>query len=67
MPAAYQGTVFKASGVPIIDLKPPDLHLVLTGRDAHPDVIARAHTVSEVHEVKHAYRQEIEPQKGIDY
>ena len=24
MPAAYQGTVFKASGVPIIDLKPPD-------------------------------------------
>ena len=24
MPAAYQGTVFKSSGVPIIDLKPPD-------------------------------------------
>jgi hypothetical protein len=24
MPAAYQGTVFRASGVPIIDLKPPD-------------------------------------------
>ena len=24
MPAAYQGTVFSASGVPIIDLKPPD-------------------------------------------
>src|SRR5260370_30167034 len=23
MPAAYQGTVFKASGIPIIDLKPP--------------------------------------------
>ncbi len=24
MPAAYQGTVFRAAGVPIIDLKPPD-------------------------------------------
>ena len=24
MPAAYQGTVFRSSGVPIIDLKPPD-------------------------------------------
>ncbi len=23
MPAAYQGTVFRASGVPIVDLKPP--------------------------------------------
>jgi len=24
MPAAYQGTVFKAAGVPIVDLKPPE-------------------------------------------
>jgi len=51
----------------LIDFKPPGLHLVLTGRDAHPEVISRAHTVSEMQEVKHAYRQEIEPQKGIDY
>ena len=51
----------------LIDSRPPLLHLVLTGRDAHADVISRAHTVSEVNEVKHAYRQGIEPQKGIDY
>jgi cob(I)alamin adenosyltransferase len=54
----------------VIDLlqhKPPLLHLVLTGRDAHPDVIALADTVSEVREIKHAYRQHIEPQPGIDY
>jgi cob(I)alamin adenosyltransferase len=51
----------------LIDLKPPLTHLILTGRDAHPEVIARAHTVSEVREIKHAYRQGIEPQKGIDY
>jgi cob(I)alamin adenosyltransferase len=51
----------------VIDSKPPDVHLVLTGRDAHPDVVARGHTVSEVTEIKHAYRQGIEPQKGIDY
>lgn len=47
--------------------KPPMLHLVLTGRDAHPQVIELADTVSEVHEIKHAYRQEIEPQPGVDY
>jgi cob(I)alamin adenosyltransferase len=51
----------------IIENKPPLMHLVLTGRDAHAEVIERAHTVTEVKEMKHAYRQGIEPQKGIDY
>lgn len=51
----------------LIDSKPPLMHLVLTARDAHPEVIGRAHTVSEVNEIKHAYREGIEPQKGIDY
>ncbi len=51
----------------IIRNKPPLMHLVLTGRDAHPQVIELADTVSEVVEVKHAYRKGIEPQPGIDY
>jgi cob(I)alamin adenosyltransferase len=51
----------------IIRRKPPLLHLVLTGRDAHPQVIELADTVSEIVEVKHAYRKGIEPQPGIDY
>lgn len=51
----------------LIDNKPPLLHLVLTGRDAPPEVIEKAHTVTEMKEIKHAYRQGIEPQKGIDY
>ena len=51
----------------IIRGKPPLIHLVLTGRDAHPQVIELADTVSEIKEVKHAYRKGIEPQPGIDY
>jgi cob(I)alamin adenosyltransferase len=51
----------------IIRRRPPEMHLVLTGRDAHPDVIALADTASEVREIKHAYRQGVEPQPGIDY
>ena len=51
----------------IIQHKPPLMHLVLTGRDAHPQVIELADTVSEVIEVKNAYRKGIEPQPGIDY
>ena len=51
----------------LIESKPPLLHLVLTGRNAHPQVVERADTVSEVVEIKHAYRKGIEPQPGIDY
>jgi cob(I)alamin adenosyltransferase len=51
----------------LIDAKPHNMHLVLTGRDAHPEVVAKANTVSEVNEIKHAFREGIEPQKGIDY
>jgi cob(I)alamin adenosyltransferase len=51
----------------IIEQKPSQMHLVLTGRDAHPQVIDLADTVSEITEVKYAYRKGIEPQPGIDY
>lgn len=51
----------------LIDSKPPLLHLVLTGRGAHPEVVGRADTVSEVREIKHAMQKGVEPQKGIDY
>ncbi len=51
----------------IVKQKPPQLHLILTGRDAHPEIIELADTVSEVVEIKHAYRKDIEPQPGVDY
>ncbi len=51
----------------ILQKKPPLMHLVLTGRDAHPRVIEQADTVSEIREIKHAYQRDIKPQPGIDY
>ncbi|HXV21311.1 MAG TPA: cob(I)yrinic acid a,c-diamide adenosyltransferase [Desulfuromonadales bacterium] len=54
----------------VLDLlrrKPSLQHLVLTGRDAHPEVVEMADTVSEVREIKHAFRKNIEPQPGVDY
>lgn len=53
--------------VDLIKDKPERLHLVLTGRNARPEVLALADTVSEVREIKHAYQKDIEPQPGIDY
>jgi len=56
-----------AQVIDIIKRKPQEMHLILTGRDAHPEVVTLADTVSEVNEVKHAYRKDIEPQPGIDF
>jgi cob(I)alamin adenosyltransferase len=53
--------------IELIDIKPHLMHLILTGRDAHSELIKRAHTVTEMKEIKHAYQQGIKPQKGIDY
>jgi cob(I)alamin adenosyltransferase len=51
----------------LLKCKPPLLHLVLTGRDAAPEIVALADTVSEVREISHAYRKGIEPQPGVDF
>jgi len=50
-----------------IQQKPPDLHLVLTGRNASKKMIQLADLVSEVKEVKHPYKRGMLAQKGIEY
>jgi cob(I)alamin adenosyltransferase len=65
--ALHLGLVDLDQVLNIIRIKPSRMHLILTGRDAHPDVVDLADTVSEVVEIKHAYRKEISPQPGIDY
>jgi cob(I)alamin adenosyltransferase len=47
--------------------KPPKLHLVMTGRDAHPDLISVADLVTEMRNLKHPYETGVPAQKGIDY
>ena len=47
--------------------KPPDLHLVLTGRNASAELIDIADMVTEMKEVKHHYNQGVSAQKGIEY
>lgn len=41
--------------------------IVLTGRDASPDLIAAADYVSEIHCRKHPYQQGITARKGIEF
>ncbi|MBX5493520.1 MAG: cob(I)yrinic acid a,c-diamide adenosyltransferase [Chloroflexi bacterium] len=52
----------------LIAEKPPMMHLVLTGRNAPPELVAVADLVSEIQPVKHPYRdQGIKAQKGIEF
>ena len=47
--------------------RPPMVHVILTGRSAHPLLVELADTVTEMREVKHAYQKGIQAQRGIEY
>jgi cob(I)alamin adenosyltransferase len=47
--------------------RPEMVHVLLTGRNAHPLLIELADTVTEMREVKHAYQKGILAQRGIEY
>jgi cob(I)alamin adenosyltransferase len=43
------------------------VHVILTGRNAHPTIVEVADTVTEMRQVKHAYEQGVMAQRGIEY
>lgn len=47
--------------------KRPMLHVVLTGRNASPEVIEIADLVSEMKVIKHPYGHGIKPQRGVEF
>ena len=47
--------------------RPEMVHIILTGRNAHPKLVEIADTVTEMREVKHAYQKGILAQRGIEY
>ena len=47
--------------------RPEMVHVILTGRNAHPTIVDLADTVTEMRQVKHAYEKGVEAQRGIEY
>ena len=47
--------------------RPEMVHVILTGRNAHPLLVELADTVTEMREVKHSYQKGILAQRGIEY
>jgi cob(I)alamin adenosyltransferase len=65
--AASLGLVFPDEFKHLVAQKPPDIHLVITGRGAPDWLIERADLVTEMTEIKHPYQKGILAQKGVDF
>jgi cob(I)alamin adenosyltransferase len=61
------GMLDPAKVVAALKEKPELVHVILTGRNAHPTIIEVADTVTEMKQVKHAYEKGVMAQRGIEY
>jgi cob(I)alamin adenosyltransferase len=45
----------------------PSIHIIVTGRDAPPELIEAADLVTEMSEIKHPFQTGIRAQRGIEF
>jgi cob(I)alamin adenosyltransferase len=65
--AISYGMLDPAKVVETLQNKPEMVHVILTGRNAHPTIVDIADTVTEMRQVKHAYEKGVMAQRGIEY
>jgi cob(I)alamin adenosyltransferase len=53
--------------VAVLKAKQRDLHVVVTGRNARPELIEAADLVTEMTLVKHPFRAGVKAQRGIEF
>ncbi len=51
----------------VLSRRPPQQHVIITGRDAPPELIEFADLVTEMREIKHPYKSGVKAQKGIEF
>lgn len=51
----------------LLNQKPPDVELILTGRNVHRAIKDAAHLVTEMKQIKHPYLDGMVARKGIEY
>ncbi|MGA2825311.1 MAG: cob(I)yrinic acid a,c-diamide adenosyltransferase [Streptosporangiaceae bacterium] len=61
------GWVDVAEVISVLDARPGQQHVVITGRDAHPDLVAYADLVTDMTKVKHPMDQGQKGQKGVEW
>jgi len=63
----HQGLVDLSSVIELLSQKPESMELVLTGRNAKPEIMQAADLVTDMRSVKHYMEQGIKAREGIDY
>ena len=53
--------------ISVLDRRPLKVNVIVTGRDAPPELIDIADTVTEMKKIKHAYDKGVMARRGIDY
>ncbi len=54
--------------IEVLQNRPPDLHVIVTGRNAKPELIEAADLVTEMTQVKHPFREQgVKAQRGIEF
>ena len=61
------GVLTEREVIDLIDNRPPQVELVLTGRRAPVSIIERADLVTEIQEVQHPYHRGIPARVGIEF
>lgn len=51
----------------VLAARDPGMHVIITGRDAIPELVKFADLVTEMREVKHPYKKGIKAQPGIEF
>ena len=65
--AISYGMLDPAKVAAVLKRKPEMVHVILTGRNAHPTLVELADTVTEMRQAKHAYEKGVMAQRGIEY
>jgi cob(I)alamin adenosyltransferase len=65
--AVAYGLLSVEAVIELLQQRPPQVHVVLTGRDADPRILDLADLATEMVEIKHPYRSGKIARKGIEY
>jgi cob(I)alamin adenosyltransferase len=53
--------------VATLSARRPDLHIIVTGRNAKPELVAAADLVTEMQATKHHFAAGVKAQEGIEF
>lgn len=67
MGALSNNMVSKKQLLDLIDIKPDNVELILTGRNVPEDIVEKVDLVTEMKDIKHYFSQGVPAREGIEY